>query len=57
MELNFEKYKIPKKKFQKDFHYLIWLFSRHSRTRDDSSVMYVLSDVPLNPVMPLATKF
>ena len=39
---------------KKKSDYLIWLFSRHSRTRDDSSVMYVLSDVPLNPVMPLA---
>ena len=35
-------------------NYLIWFFSRHSRTREDSSAMYVLSDVPLNPVMPLA---
>ena len=35
-------------------NHLIWFFSRHSRTREDSSAMYVLSDVPLNPVMPLA---
>ena len=41
---------------KKKSDYLIWLFSRHSRTREDSSAMYVLSDVPLNPVMPLATK-
>ena len=44
----FTRYTISKKK------YLIWFFSRHSRTREDSSAMYVLSDAPLNPVMPLA---